>query len=1193
MATEADVLLKLQADVNSAVRDLGLAETAVDDVGAALRMLGEAEVEVDTVKAENGLKQLREALARIPPELRDVGGEFDRLDKEINDAEKRLKRFNVATKKSSAASKRLAGALSGAKIAAANFIANLGADAVRAFAQATLSAVKSAFQFKLSMDGLAPALGTVTSSLADAEAAQNLLDSQSRRLGVSIKELQAPFIGLLAPLQGTNLEGEATRDLFVSITEAGTALGRSQEQVGRAITAVGQIASKGVVSLEEWRRQFAEAIPGAGLQTAKALAEVREGFDGTVGSLNALIASGKLTAEEFLPSLTKGLEDLAGTAVDERIEKLGPTIGRMGVAAQATGKAFIDEMEPGLKAILTAIQGNIVSADAWAVALGQVADEGLKTIASLIDAATEFQGNFAELTAATRGWREEIVAVADQIPVFGTVIKALDGVVDSLEGVNGEASRAFGEIETSAVLAAQGITDSTSEAAGQAAQSFAGLSGAAKASFSEITKEVEISAGARKEIEQDLAGAIAAIDDERFKERKAAESLLLKAAQDGADSREDVERLFQDRMVELAAAAREKILEATKKAELDAERVGSDREKIEAALQGRITAITEKAVEDRAEVEALRVAAEQRNADDIVTLRAAAEDLITERTRRGIEERARAVEEQVAAARRAAAEEAKAATETEALIERVGAKAREAANDRVAAQREALGAIAAAETTSADGAIAAFERISSGARLSAEARRRIQEGLVAELARLEDDVATKRAAAEDRFREKLVAGKDEQVALEQELQDKLTEIEVSASERRGDLAEKRIEQAKAVADKEIAEAKRVQEERKKINESIVSDFAEFTENINALISGGDEGGFAEAAVAEVERFRTAVGGLAVDKEALGLEPLSVGDLGQFAEALFAAQELGRGLEGVGPSAVAAGQQMVTAFMQATPAAQGLLKLLGSEGFQGAFARLPASVQDAVQAMIEELQFLAEQGDLNTAAVAQFGETVTEVFTLAGESITGAQDPALALTEVLDGLREVGDGVAEGQSAIAAAATEASDAQEKARVVITETTKDGETFIKITQEISEAQAEAGKASEEAASQVDDLGTGLEEAGAGAGQLGEGLDDAATGAGDLGGEISGLSSSLNDVTPAISDAVTAIDDVEGATVRAVAGLQALSSEFGMVADLSDASTQRILQNLKSILEKIKETTAAAKDLGSAVSTIGEEE
>lgn len=88
--------------------------------------------------------------------------------------------------------------------------------------------------------------------------------------GMDTTETQAQFASFGASAKNTmGLEG--SEELFKNLTGYARLMGRSDEQIQRALTALAQMASKGQVMSEELKGQLSEALPGATQAFAKAL----------------------------------------------------------------------------------------------------------------------------------------------------------------------------------------------------------------------------------------------------------------------------------------------------------------------------------------------------------------------------------------------------------------------------------------------------------------------------------------------------------------------------------------------------------------------------------------------------------------------------------------------------------------------------------------------------------------------------------------------------------------------------------------------------------------------------------------------------------------------------------------------------------------------------------------------------------
>ena len=144
----------------------------------------------------------------------------------------------------------------------------------------------------------------------------NFAADLARKYGLSILKTASAMGSFTAAATQAGVSLKDQEDLFTALTKSSVAFGLSQQNTDRVFTAVQQIAAKGVVSMEELRQQLGEQLPIAAAAGAK-------GLGVTVRELYKLIESGDLSSGEFLPALTKGLNELTGDLPDTATTKLG------------------------------------------------------------------------------------------------------------------------------------------------------------------------------------------------------------------------------------------------------------------------------------------------------------------------------------------------------------------------------------------------------------------------------------------------------------------------------------------------------------------------------------------------------------------------------------------------------------------------------------------------------------------------------------------------------------------------------------------------------------------------------------------------------------------------------------------------------------------------------------------------------
>lgn len=128
----------------------------------------------------------------------------------------------------------------------------------------------------------------------------------SDRLGLSFNVLADSFGSFTAAASAANIPLNEQEDLFAAVSTSAQRLGLSNDALSGSLLAIQQIASKGNVQMEELRGQLGERLPIAFGASAR-------GLGVTNAELIKLVESGKLTAEQFFPALTKGLNELNGS----------------------------------------------------------------------------------------------------------------------------------------------------------------------------------------------------------------------------------------------------------------------------------------------------------------------------------------------------------------------------------------------------------------------------------------------------------------------------------------------------------------------------------------------------------------------------------------------------------------------------------------------------------------------------------------------------------------------------------------------------------------------------------------------------------------------------------------------------------------------------------------------------------------
>jgi tape measure domain-containing protein len=143
----------------------------------------------------------------------------------------------------------------------------------------------------------------------------------ANRFGLELNGVAAQYAKFAAATRGTSLEGRATREVFLSVAQSAAALGLNVEEVEGILRAMGQMASKGRVQMEELSGQLGDRLVGALNKAARAMGV-------TTGELVNMVQAGQVLPTELLPRLAAVLRDDLGGAADEASGRMDAFVKR-------------------------------------------------------------------------------------------------------------------------------------------------------------------------------------------------------------------------------------------------------------------------------------------------------------------------------------------------------------------------------------------------------------------------------------------------------------------------------------------------------------------------------------------------------------------------------------------------------------------------------------------------------------------------------------------------------------------------------------------------------------------------------------------------------------------------------------------------------------------------------------------------
>lgn len=263
----------------------------------------------------------------------------------------------------------------------------------------------------------------------------------ANKMGLDVLSTAQAYAKLAASTKGTRLEGEATQTMFLGVASAAATMGLSADQVNGTMLALSQIASKGVVSMEELRQQLGERIPAVMKISADAMGL-------TTGELMKLIETGNVTAEEFLKPFGEEMLRVFGPTAASNLDTINGKMAllkneirdlRKDIVDAGAGEGFklvFDALTDGIKNM----RDNLAQVDPKNVDMVKLAFEQLWSIASEI---------IASLGTSLSGLMDILNAVGSLVGAVGGSFLGLEKSEEPLTGIQvilGSISVALGYI---------------------------------------------------------------------------------------------------------------------------------------------------------------------------------------------------------------------------------------------------------------------------------------------------------------------------------------------------------------------------------------------------------------------------------------------------------------------------------------------------------------------------------------------------------------------------------------------------------------------------------------------------------------------------------------------------------------------------------------------------------------------------
>lgn len=278
-----------------------VAKASADAMANAFRTVGVRSAQ----EIRQEIERVREAMQRLGTNSTLTGGELAnamrRGEAAVNGLQRELREVTGTLTTADKAAALLKNSMG--QIAAGNLVADgIGylVEKVKDLGREFVGAVVQSEQMRRGLTAIYKDAGVAASQIS-------FLRSAANAAGVSFGGLSKDFVRFSAAMSSAGVPMAESNALFASLTRAAGTLGLRAEETAGTLNALGQMASKGTVSMEELRQQLGDRLPGAfGL--------VAKGLGITEAALVQLVSTGGLAARDLFPALTQALKTLHGEA---------------------------------------------------------------------------------------------------------------------------------------------------------------------------------------------------------------------------------------------------------------------------------------------------------------------------------------------------------------------------------------------------------------------------------------------------------------------------------------------------------------------------------------------------------------------------------------------------------------------------------------------------------------------------------------------------------------------------------------------------------------------------------------------------------------------------------------------------------------------------------------------------------------
>lgn len=226
----------------------------------------------------------------------------------------------------------------------------------------------------------------------------NWLRQQGNRIGFSYMDQAQDYNNFLSNSLGAGQSMQQTQDIYLGFAEYQRAMGITPARQKLVMNALSQMQGKGVLSMEEVRRQMAESLPGTMSIFGQAYQEMTGGNltgQKAIAAIMEAIPTGRVQSSEILPIVARIMRERAAPKLDVAMKTSQAQQARFqNTTADIAILASNSGLEAGFSRLFRALNDGLKEAGPMIESLARGFDNVTKGVSSALLVVQSFQRFF-------------------------------------------------------------------------------------------------------------------------------------------------------------------------------------------------------------------------------------------------------------------------------------------------------------------------------------------------------------------------------------------------------------------------------------------------------------------------------------------------------------------------------------------------------------------------------------------------------------------------------------------------------------------------------------------------------------------------------------------------------------------------------------------------------------------------------